>query len=123
VPRGGQTQAVCRFVRAGSTYLRGYVDALDRDVGGSRLGPDSEGECPKKDEFQESQGYHTWRNPAVVHPNRQRDQTPEARPLRQQCPCAESAGAPTSKRDRSSDLSDEQVFGTANLGQVQKLKS
>jgi len=49
-------------------------------------------------------------------PNRQRDQTPEAKPLRQQCPCAESARAPRSERDTPSGVADEQVFGTANLG-------
>jgi hypothetical protein len=44
-----------------------------------------EGECPREDETQESQGRRTRRNPATVRPNRQRDKTPEARPLRQQC--------------------------------------
>jgi hypothetical protein len=44
-----------------------------------------EGECPREDETQESQGRRTRRNPATVRPNRQRDETPEARPLWQQC--------------------------------------
>jgi len=52
---------------------------------GSREAKCLEGERPREDEAQESQGRRTWRNPATVCPNRQRDQTPEARPLRQQC--------------------------------------
>jgi len=56
------------------------------------------------------------RNLATVSPNRQRDQTPEAKPLWQQCPCAVCAEAPRSERDKPSGLSDEQVFGTANFG-------
>jgi hypothetical protein len=67
----------------------------------SRRGRDSEGEHPKKEKSQESQGYRTWRNPTAVHPNRQRDQTPEARPLRQRCLCAESAGAPIGQKGQN----------------------
>jgi hypothetical protein len=52
---------------------------------GSREAKVRGGESPREEEAQESQGRRTWRNPATVHPNRQRDETPEARPLRQQC--------------------------------------
>jgi hypothetical protein len=52
---------------------------------GGREAKVREGECPKEDETQESQGRCTWRDLATVGSNRQRDQTPEARPLRQQC--------------------------------------
>jgi hypothetical protein len=44
-----------------------------------------EGECPREDEPQESQGRRTWRNPAAVRPNRRRAQAPEARPPRRLC--------------------------------------
>ena len=40
---------------------------------GSREAMAREGECPREDEAQESQGRRTWRNPATVRPNRQRD--------------------------------------------------
>ena len=55
---------------------------------GWRVAVEAEGtgrECPRERKAQESQGRRTWRNPAAVRPNRQRDETPEARPLRQQC--------------------------------------
>jgi len=48
----------------------------------------------RRSKAQESQGRRTWRDRATVGPNRQRDQTPEARPLRQQCLCAGSAKHP-----------------------------
>ena len=63
----------------------GVVVAVVMTEHGSREVKVREGECPREEEAQESQGRRTWRNPATVHPNRQRDETPEARPLRQQC--------------------------------------
>jgi hypothetical protein len=69
------------FIGRSSRSCRG-----GRETGhGSREAKGREGECPKEDEAQESQGHRTRRNPATVRPNRQRDETPEARPLRQQC--------------------------------------
>jgi hypothetical protein len=52
---------------------------------GSREAKVREGERPKEDEAQESQGRRTWRSQATVILNRRRDETPGARPLRQQC--------------------------------------
>jgi hypothetical protein len=52
---------------------------------GIREAKDREGESPKEEQSQESQGHRTRRDPATVRPNRQRDETPEARPQRQQC--------------------------------------
>jgi hypothetical protein len=50
------------------------VVANDREIEcGSREAKAGEGECPKEDEAQESQGYRTWRNPATVCPNPRRD--------------------------------------------------
>jgi hypothetical protein len=60
-----------------------------------------EGECPREDETQESQGRRTRRNPATVCPNRQRDQTPEARPLRQHMPKAPKASSAMDPRGTS----------------------
>jgi hypothetical protein len=49
--------------------------------------------------------------------NRQRDQTPEARPLWQQCLCAESALGTIHPRGTAiRGRFDELVFATANLG-------
>jgi hypothetical protein len=67
---------------------------------GSREAKAREGECPREDEAQESQGLRTWRNPATVHPNRQRDETPEARPLRQQCLKRRKRTAPSIREGR-----------------------
>jgi hypothetical protein len=59
------------------------------------------GERPREDEAQESQGHRTWRNPATVRPNRQRDETPEARPLRQQCLKRRKRLAPSIREGRT----------------------
>jgi hypothetical protein len=67
------------------TRACGVVASGREAVGDSREAKAREGECPREDEAQESQGRRTWRNPTTVFPNRQRDETPEARPLRQQC--------------------------------------
>jgi hypothetical protein len=44
-----------------------------------------EGERPKEAKAQESQGHRVSKKFETVRPNRQRDKTPEARPLWQQC--------------------------------------
>jgi hypothetical protein len=52
----------------------------------------------------------------MVSPNRQRDETPEAKPQWQQCLCAEGAKHHRSKEGQVlSDLFDEFVLVTANL--------
>jgi hypothetical protein len=78
-----------------------------------------EGERPREDEAQESQGRRTRRNPATVGPNRQRDKTPEARPLRQQCLMRRKRQAPWIQEGQAlNGLFEELLFVTANLGEV-----
>jgi len=82
----------------------------------SRQGPDSEGERPKKDESQESQGCRTWRNPATAASTGR-----GIKPLKRSR-CGSNAHAPKAlerqgpRGTRPRALSEEQVFGTANLG-------
>jgi hypothetical protein len=86
-----------------------------------RGGQGSEGERPKEDESQESQRCCSRRDPATAFSNRRRDQTPEAKPLRQRCLCAESAQAPQAREGQAHvGLFEELVLGPANLVEVPK---
>jgi hypothetical protein len=93
------------FIGRSSRRCRG-----GRETGhGSREAKGREGECPKEDESQESQGRCTRRNPATVCPNRRREKTPEARPLRQQCLQRRKRLAPRIRKGRVSQGSFEEL--------------
>jgi len=80
MPEEAERAQLCRKAEAFGAAAFGRETERD-----SRQAKAREGERPREDETQESQGRRTRRNPATVRPNRQRDETPEARPLRQQC--------------------------------------
>jgi hypothetical protein len=63
----------------------GAVPRLERVVSTTEQAEAWKGNAPGRMKAHGSQGGRTRRNPATTLPNRQRDKTPEARPLRQQC--------------------------------------
>jgi hypothetical protein len=79
---------------------------------GSREAKGREGERPKEEKAQESQGRRTRRDPATVCPNRQRDETPEARPQRRQGLRRRKRKAPRNPEGRIfTDPFEERVVG------------
>jgi hypothetical protein len=84
-PQGRRRPSACCLPSVWWGAACGVAARGHKTRGGRREAKFREGECPREDEPQESQGRRTWRNPATVRPNRRRAQTPEARPPTRQC--------------------------------------
>jgi len=101
--------------KAGASCLRAGCPRAQGRVGAAEAKA-RKGNAPRRKKPRRARESHVEKS-GGGNLNRQRDQTPEARPLWQQCLCAESALGTIHPRGTAiRGRFDELVFATANLG-------